>query len=358
MNTAVTDVITSYKPRVINTLRDQQSALTPCVDPYIIEGQVTEYIYNTHRTLVDPNIEACFRCHYMYLKAMNPRKYIFYSTCIDNLAYLVDQEVVSPFLFFVNKKMVPWSMIRIIMTHEDYYILCRTSDPIWLAELRNVQSLDVIHLPDGCIYRDMPIGDNPNRIFGFDTSGNFTNDPDCPISIVDETSFMHFDAFSTSGAVNAYAVTEDTTIKYFPNNVILFKNGILDTETPISFTSTLLTIDNGVNTTGDQLDFVVFRDERTRDTLDNVKHANLNFIKPYVETQNNGGYVPEWFTQLQTEFDFNMSRQKDYVTNVNESIDYIIKYNASLFEDAYLVNRNLVIEQKDGQWVIDNTRED
>ena len=358
MNKAVTDVITSYKPRVINTLRDQQSALTPCVDPFIIEGQVTEYIYNTHRTLVDPNIEACFRCHYMYMKAMPPRKYIQYATCIEGIGYLVDQEVISPFLFFVNKKMVPWSMIDIIMTHEDYFILCHTENSTWLAEFRNVQSLDVVHLPDGCLYHDMPIGDNPNRIFGFDTAGNFTSDPDCPISIVDETSFMHFDAFSTSGTVSAYAVTEDTSIKYFPNNVILFRNGLLDTDTAIDFTSTLLTIDGGKNDNSDMLDFVVFRDERTRDTVDNVKHANLNFIKPYVEKQNKGEYVPDWFEDLQTEFDFHMSRDKDYPTNVDESIDYIIKYNASLFEDAYLKDRNLVIEEKDGQWVIDNTRED
>ena len=165
MNKAVTDVITSYKPRVINTLRDQQSALTPCVDPFIIEGQVTEYIYNTHRTLVDPNIEACFRCHYMYMKAMPPRKYIQYATCIESIGYLVDQEVISPFLFFVNKKMVPWSMIDIIMTHEDYFILCHTENPTWLAEFRNVQSLDVVHLPDGCLYHDMPIGDNPNETY-------------------------------------------------------------------------------------------------------------------------------------------------------------------------------------------------
>ena len=358
MNKAVTDVITSYKPRTIKTLRDQQSALTPCVDPYIIEGQVTEYIYNTHRTLVDPNKEACFRCHYMYLKSMPPRKYIYYSVCNESIKYLVEQEVISPFLFFINKHLVPWSMISIIMTHEDYHILCSTSDPVWLDRFRHVESLDIIHLPDGCLYFDSPIGDNPDKIFGFNTDGVFTDDPECPISIIDDTAFMSFNSFSTFGSVNAYAVSMDTRIKFFPNNVILFTNGLLDTDTTREFKSTLLTINGGTNENGDRYDFTVFRDERTRETLDNIKHANLNYIKPYVEMQNNGEEVPEWVSELEEQFDFEMSRQKYYPTNVEESIDYIIKYNASLFEDAYLANRNLVIEEKDGQWVLDNLRED
>ena len=358
MNKAVTDVITSYKPRTIKTLRDQQSALTPCLDPFIVEGQVTEYIYDTHRQLVDPNKEACFRMHYMYLKSMTPRKYIQYSVSKEPIDYLVAEEVIDPFLFFVNKKLVPWSMITVVMTHEDYWILCHTQDPAWLDTFKHVESLDIIHLPNGCVYTNIPIGDADNKIFGFNNDGTFSDDPDCPISIMDETSYMHFDNFITNGGVNAYAVSEDTSIKYFPNNVILFRNGLLDTESDIRFNSTLLTINDGMNENADTVNFTVFRDIRTRETLDNIKHANLSVIKPYVEQQNAGEDVPEWFVELQDQFDFEMSRLKDYDTTVEESIDYIIKYNAWLFEDAYLANKNLVIEEKDGQWVIDNTRED
>lgn len=358
MNQAVNDVITSYKPRTIKTLRDQQSAFTPCLDPFIIEKQVFEYIYDTHRTLVDPTYEACFRCHYMYIKSLPPRKYIEYTISRENIGYLVDMGIIDPFLFFVNKKLVPWSMMTIIMTHEDYHILCHTYDPIWIEEFKNVTSMDIIHLPDGAKYYGTPIGDNPNRIFGFENNGIYTENPDCPISIVDESVYMHFDNFSTTGAINAYAVTEDTTIKYYPNNVILFRNGLLDTNSKINFESTLLSIENGTNPEGDQLNLSVFRDERTKDTVDNIKHANLAFIKPYVQKQNNGEEVPAWVEELEQEFDFEMSRKKDYATNIDESIDYIIKYNASLFEDAYLKDKNLEVEEKDGQWVIDNTRED
>lgn len=358
MNTAVTDVITSYKPRTIKTLRDQQSALTPCIDPYIIENQVFEYIYNTQRTLVNPNKEACFRCHYMYLKSMMPRKYIQYAVSKESIYYLVANEVIDPFLFFVNGYMVPWSMISIIMTHEDYHILCRTDDPTWIDRFKHVESLNVIHLPDGCVYADYPLGDIGNRVFGFDVMGNFTEDPNCPISIVDESVFMHYNAFSTTGGVNAHKVTSDTTIKYFPNNVIIFRNGILDTTSTVNFESTLVTINDGTNPNADNIYFIVFRDERARDTVDNIKHANLDMIKPYVEQQNAGETVPEWVTDLEKEFDFEMSRQKTYATNVEESIEYIMNYNASLFEEAYLANRNLVVEEKDGQWVLDNLRDD
>lgn len=358
MNKAVTDVITSYKPRNIRALRDQQSALTPCIDPNIVEGQVTEYIYNTHRTLVDPNKEACFRMHYMYLKSMEPRKYINYSVSKEPIDYLVEEEVIDPFLLFVNKKLVPWSMISIIMTHEDYHVLCSTQDPTWLHMFKHVESIDVIHLPSSCIYTDIPVGDRPNKIFGFNNDGTYNDSPDSPISILSEAKFMEFDTFVTEGAVNAFPVSQDTTIKYFPNNVILFRNGLLDTTSKIHFESTLLSIEDGLNPDGDYLNFNVFRDTRTRDKLDNIKHANLNVIKPLVEKQNAGEEIPEWMKELEQQFDFEMSRLKTYSTNVEEFIDYIIKYNASLFEDAYLANKNLTVEEKSGKWVIDNTRED
>lgn len=358
MNKAVTDVITSYKPRTIKTLRDQQSALTPCIDPFIVEGQVFEYIYDTHRTLIDPGKQACFRMHYMYLKSLPPRKYIEYATSRESIYYLVAENVITPFLLFVNKRMVPWSMIEIVMNHEDYHVICNTNDPNWLYEFRHVESIDVLHLSDGCVYVDFPVGDVDNKIFGFNNDGTFTENPDCPISILDESVHMHFDNFVTNAGVNAYAITEDTSIKYFPNNVIIFKNNLLSTEEKVHFESTLLSINDGKNENGDLLNFTVFRDDRTRDTVDNIHHANLSYIKPLVEKQNAGEEVPEWMIQLEEQFDFEMSRKKDYATNVDESIDYIIKYNTWLFEEAYLANRNLFIEEKTGAWVINNTRED
>lgn len=358
MNKAVTDVITSYKPRNINALRDQQSALTPSLDPYIVEGQVFEYTYDTQRALVDINKEACFRMHYMYLKSMPPRTYIYYSICKEPIDYLVAEDVVDPFLLFINKKLVPWSMMSIVMTHEEYYILCKTADPTWINEFKNVSAIDVIHLPSGCVYTDFPVGEADNKVFGFTNDGYFSDDPDCPISIINESPFMKFDSYVTNGAINAYAVSNDTRIKYFPNNVILFRNGLLDTDSKIHFESTLLSIADGTNPDNDTLNFDVFRDTRTKDTVDNIKHANLSVIKPYVEQQNAGEEVPAWMTELEEQFDFEMSRLKDYSTNVEESIDYIIRYNASLFEDAYLANKNLTVEEKDGQWVLDNLRED
>ena len=58
--------------------------------------------------------------------------------------------------------------------------------------------------------------------------------------------------------------------------------------------------------------------------------------------------------KLEEQFDFEMSRKKDYSTNVTESIEKIINYNASLFEEAYLKDRNLIVEEYDGAWALGN----
>ena len=365
MNTAVTDVITSYKSRTIKTLRDQQIALTPCLDPNIYEERVTSYIFDTQRQLVNPLREACFRLHYMYLKSMPPRKYIEYSVSRHPIEYLVAEEVIDPFLFFINGVMIPWRIMEIIMTHETYHILCTTEDQYWLDILRNPTDVQVIHLPSGCVYCDYPIGYAYNKIFGFDDLGQFSNDPKCHISIVDESKFMDYYKGNNIGdddtsilPVNALCINDDTSIKYFSNNVIIFRNHLLDVGSDIKFSSTLLTIDNGNNPFDDVLDFVVFRDIRTKDTADNIKNASLAYIEPLIKSQNAGEEVPEYLPELQTEFDFEMSRKKSYQQNVDESIDYIMNYNPSLFEESYMVNKNLTIEEKSGYWVIENTRED
>lgn len=358
MNKAVTDVITSYKPRNINALRDQQIALTPCLDPYIIDTQVFEYIYDNQRTLVNPAREACYRLKYMYIKNIEPRVYIEYATSRHNLDFLVAENIVDPFLLFINGKMVPWHMIKVIMTHEEYHLLCEADTTDWLKEFNDAKSIQIIHLPSSCVYVNFPIGDADNRVFGFDHYGNYTTDVECQYSILNESSYMYFVKESTTAAINAHIVDTDVNVKYYPNNVILFRNNVLDTNSIISFDSTLMTINDGLNPDGEKLDFIVFKDIRTKEKVDNIKHAKLSYIQPYIQKQNAGEEVPEYITDLQTEFDFEMSRKKDYQTNVDESIDYIINYNASLFEDAYLQNKNLTVEEKDGQWVLDNLRED
>ena len=145
MNKAVTDVITSYKPLSIQSLKDQQIALTPYVDSNMVDTQVFEYIYDNQRTLVNPDREACYRLRYIYLNNIDPRKYIHYSTSKYYLDYLVAENIVDPFLLFINGKMVPWHMIRVIMSHETYHLLCEAPSKNWLKEFNEPKSIQIIH---------------------------------------------------------------------------------------------------------------------------------------------------------------------------------------------------------------------
>lgn len=526
MNKAVTDAIVHYKTVVSNNLRDQQSSLTPCLDPFIYECQVYEYKYDAHRTLVNPTKEACFRMHYMYLKPMSPRKYMEYIVSRRPISEMVAENVIFPFLFFINKKMIPWSMIDIIFTHENYFVLCHTTNEKWLSEFRNVKSVDILHLPDGCrycvkgpddpyynpykdptsdeyrpitdpnsdqyrpeadpdspfyrieldpyspfyrpecdFYRDDyrywkdPLNPNydarrdpnsseyipkfdpdnpeydpdfdpdateegggdesgegestdsseeiqlasyrmsrkatsrayedpvegespeepakpdpflpelPNQVdkkyFGevimsFNNDGTYNDDDKhAAISIVNCMTHMDFNSYSTNSRVNAFAVSENTSIKFFPNNVLLFRNNLLDTSSKIEFKSTLISINEGANPDNDQLNFIVFRDKETFPTVDNISKANLRYIRPYVQYLNGDIAIPDEMRKLfNNEFSFEMDYKKNYATNRAESIQYIIGYNAALFEEAYLKNyRNLFVEPHNGAWVLSNLNE-
>lgn len=359
MNQSVIDVITSYKSRVHEVIKDQQTALAPTLDTKMIEGEVFEYLYDSKRTLVNFNDWVCYRCHYMPLKDMNHRKYIHYAISDLSIYELYYNNVIFPFLIFFNGKMLPWEYIRIVMSHENYYILCRFPNDEWKQIMRKPERVEIVRLCDGNVYTDFPVGQADNKFFGFNEDGTYSSNDGCRYSIMNEHTPIVQKIYHTTEGVNALKVDDNASHNYYPGSVTLFRNGILDTSTDIHFTGTLLTIGDGTNQEGDQLDFVVFRNTMAKSSLDNISKVSMDYIQPEVQKQNAGEEVPEYLPKLQNNFDFEMSRKKNYSTNVAETIEKIFKYNASLFEEAYRSNeKNLNVEEHTGQWMLDNMGED
>ena len=150
--------------------------------------------------------------------------------------------------------------------------------------------------------------------------------------------------FTTNSNVNAYPIEEGFDTKYYPENVILFKDGLLDTNTKINFVGTLMTIGNGINTTKSKLDIFVFRNNTNENMIDNLSLASQDLMSTLVARQNQNGSVKDYVNELKEEFNLEMDTSKDYDTNISESIEYITKYNPILLKDAYLSNSKINIE--------------
>ena len=359
MNKVVTDVITSYKYRTEKIIKDQQTALIPALDTSMIEGRVFEYLYDSKRTIVNPDNTICYRCRYLPLKDMHHKKHIAYDVSDCSIHELVYDNIIYPFLVFANGFMIPWSAIRIVCSHENYYLCIGFLNEFWRDLLRADPKIEILRLSDGFVYVDYPVGPADNKVFGFDINGTLSDDDFCPISIMNEnTSIIKCSSYTTNTAVNAFEVETDKSVKLYPESVTVFKNDMFYGDADVQVVGHLLTIDNGLNENSDKLDFFVFKNAKAVSTVDNIAKTKTATVAPFVQEQNQGKTVPEYITKLELPFEFEMSRKKDYATNLAESLHYIMNYNTSLFEDAYLKDKNLTVEEKTGQWVLDNVGED
>lgn len=359
MNKVVTDVITSYKYKTEKVIKDQQTALIPALDNNMIEGRVFEYLYDSQRTIINPANSVCYRCRYLPLKDMHHRKHIAYDVCKMTIHELVYNNIIYPFLVFADGYMIPWSCIEVIISHENYYLSFGFLDETWRDRLRADPKIEVLKLSDAFVYVDYPVGEASNKVFGFNEDGTFSEDEDCSISIMNEhIEVIKHNSYSTESVVDAMEISTDRSIKYYPESVTVFKNGLFYSSADVQVVGSLLTLENGLNPDSDKLNFVVFRNAKATSTVDNISKAKTATITPFVKEQNKGNEVPDYITKLEVPFEFEMDRKKDYATNLAESLKYIMNYNASLFQDAYLKNKNLTVEEKTGQWVLDNVDED
>ena len=144
MNSKVAETIVDLKRRVPENIRDAQAGQTPQIDPYIVDCVVWEYTYDNLRRLINPNYQVGIRLKYIYLKPMVPRKYMEYHVSFYDLEMLVAADVLDPFLLFINGKMVPWSMIRVVLSHDNYFLILETGDPTWLYEFRHLSTFLIL----------------------------------------------------------------------------------------------------------------------------------------------------------------------------------------------------------------------
>lgn len=351
MNSKVNERIAELKRLIPKKLRDAQSGQTPQLDSFIYDQQVWRYTYDNQPRLVNPDFEAAFRLRYMYFKTMEPRKYMDYHVSFSSISALIQEEVIDSFLVFINGRMVPWSMIDVILSHENYFILIHTLDPEWLYQLKHVEDFKIMHLPNGFTYIDYPMPKLEATVWGFDYMGNFTDAEENDISIINKSQFIRWNSVESSEQKIIFRAFNNPKIKLFPNNAIVFRNGKLSTEdTEVTVDTTFFSIENPNE---DNLKVYVFRDTRASETVDNLSEVGPSYVQESIE---NG--KDETYNQIATEFDKSMDRNKTYADNVDDYLKYCYEYNANLFNGVYKEYAKLNIEEMTGQEFLDTVRID
>lgn len=386
----VINVITKHKPRSVKPITDNQITYIPLIEDDQIECQVPSYLISGKRTLVY-NKQACFKLYFLKQPMMEPRKHMRYISGCWDLEYLVVNQVVYPFLFFINGHFIPWSALKVVIAQEMWYVLVDgTKAPKLLPIITNVKWAQIMSMPS-FVRSDIDKENKTNIMFSFDEMGLYTSTDEAVYFVRDsgtEINNLIYKFWTTNTGVNAFITMEDQSVKLSKANCICFKDGLLNTgkrnpsrrahevsakddygeehnyyafnvleedigDNPVpKFDSTMLTIGDGTNPDGARLDFGVFINTRYTHTIDNIAKSNLEYLQPHIQAQNAGTANPEWLQELQQPFEMAMTTTKHYAENVSDCITTIFKYNASLFNEAFLNKSNLKIETHTGSEIL------
>ena len=129
--------------------------------------------------------------------------------------------------------------------------------------------------------------------------------------------------------------------------------GYVNNPPSIRFDSTLLTVNGGQSLEVGVYDFMLYTDLRYATTTDNINKTDPDGLAEYIKFPKNPSDVPG-LEALRDEFSMAMSRDKKYDQNVQDCINTMYLYNSSLFNSVIKETSNLIIEEHDGSWILDN----
>lgn len=392
----VIDTINKYKTRSVIPLHDEQLAYIPAVTNQA-ECAVYSYVSGDRRCMTNQTWQACFRLRYLNFTTMTPRKRKKYMHGAWPMLELIEDEVLYPFLFFLNGVFIPWELITVAIGYENYLIIDATKDENFRPQVRNLVYAQMLHLPYHIDYVSHPETVEDKLMFGFNEVGEFDmeNVIYAIYSAKNNRRHIQFQWWNSNQPINALKVVEENNIKLSADNVVMFVNkkfatGIkakipiaqdgttkptatngphpcyeftyseesITTNPVIRFDMNYITINGGENPQNDVYDFGIFSNHEYTPSIDNITRVVPSVIYPEIKKQINGEATVSYLEDLQKPFEMKMDRTKKYADNVANAIKTMMSYNTSLFNETFKRKSNLVIEEYTGKWINDNTRSD
>ena len=140
MMNRIIENINVYKHKSVKQIVDNQIAYIPLVEPDQIEYMCFNYLVGSRRVIINQKLQCCFRLRYIKEKFMPPRKATEYSVGEWSLSHLIDNEVIQPFMLFINGRFIPWTLIKIARTQNiNYLTVDTTSDTNFTPLMRSIQ---------------------------------------------------------------------------------------------------------------------------------------------------------------------------------------------------------------------------
>lgn len=331
MDQRVINTIESLIHNTTGRIKDVQSNLIPFFNKSSIT-QVDAYRMFNVPYSAESEYQTIIRVSDLKFKnTATPQRYrgVFKLSMIE----LFNNNIIHPFLLFINGKFVKWKDIQIVRDIHYSYIIANN---IYYPD---VQKIDILQIPFNINYtEDGIIDENMNIIFRFDDDGILSDIGNTIISYNSDISDIHMDIFDApSGNIIGWdIVNTKNNIKLFPENLIIFKNGLLYSDAEIIIDPmNVISINNG-NIDG-MIDGRVFYSKSTNLPKNNVyQFHDTDYISDlFKNIQLSDDDVPYYITKLREDFNFDFSKNKSYENNILDAVRYVFNYNPKLLYPAH-----------------------
>lgn len=330
MDQRVINTVESLIHNTTDCIKDVQSNLIPFFNKGLIKHVDSYRMYNIPYMAENEYQTIILMGDLKFKNTAIPQKYrgVWKARMRD----VYENEVLHPFLVFINGKFVKWSEIEIVNDVHYSYIICNN------VYYPDVKQIDIIQIPFNIFYDENGNIENDTEImFRFDDNGILSDIGNTIISYDSSISDIHMDLFDAPlGNVKGWDIINvKDNIKLFKENLFIFKDGLLYSNADIIVDPmNVITIDNG-NSDG-LIEGRVFYDKNSNLPKNNVYQFHGNdYISELMKNSQNGEEVPYYVTKLKEDFNFNFDINKSYEQNIADSIKYIYEYNPQLLYPAH-----------------------
>lgn len=331
LETLVPKYVDKLRHHTTHMIRDMQEAKSPT---YFNLGATKRYsyIYDGYEYPLRVSATQIFMCKNIpFIKKKTPTKSIY----IEKLDKLIANEMITPFMLFLNGRAIKWSNVTVVNDWNFVYLIITNSKD-------ESEKLEAVMFPCTIRYgEDNNILSSNKKNMYFTSEGVLTNDTSnigIRVEILDKE-VNGTEKILSSSTDYVEVPVSDTNQVSAVNNIFVFEDGLFFGD------SRFYLDDHGKNiytyARNTKPTCKVFYFNNANDSknmiysLPNQPQARENIV----DKIENSSSVPT--DNFMVPFDFKLSRDKSYLRNISEATRYILTYNMSLLVDYYRDQSNI-----------------
>lgn len=264
----------------------------------------------------------------------------------------INSDKIYPFILFVNDKHIQWSKITIVRdTRYTHFLIPKEpfKDPV--THVLKIRSVKFIHIPVKTFYTesgDRPPNDKYLKLLRFNDNGEMVENGKNIYYLYHPALQIKSYTF-TSANIENFDLNVDHNIHLSKNNILLFKNKLLDTDD-------LISIDrfNLMSVKCDEALYkvrVIYRTD-VNTSFNNIdKFNNVELVKDISQGRVANKSLDT--TILNQKFDFDVVSGKTYEQNIKSGFRYISSYDSSFIKKVYDMDSNVETKTYTGKEIRD-----